>query len=192
MDTLGALDTLDRLVIVVGIVALIARQFRWRVADPRTILRLPLALLGFGAFTFAQEVFTGMALTAHTVVLLVAELALVGLLGTTMGWLMQFRPDGAGWRSRLSPRGLVLWALFVAIRVGIFALAARLGAPLLETTGAILLSFGLNRLANALVVRQRLARRATPARPAVSGAYADTGGDGRLRREEPWVVGRGL
>ncbi len=46
-----------------------------------------------------------------------------------------------------------------------FALAARLGAPLLETTGAILLSFGLNRLASALVVRRRLAWRETTAHP---------------------------
>ncbi len=121
MDTLG---DLDRFVVVISIVVLIARQFRWRAADPQTILRFPLALIGIGAFTFTQEVFTGAALTTRTGALLAAELALVGLLGTTMGWLMQFRAAGAGWRYRLSPRGLVLWALFVAIRVGIFALAA--------------------------------------------------------------------
>jgi len=46
-----------------------------------------------------------------------------------------------------------------------FALAARLGAPLLETTGAILLSFGLNRPASALVVQRRLARLTTGTRP---------------------------
>jgi len=158
MDTLGAFD---RIVVSVGIVVLIARQFRWRVADPQTILRFPLALIGIGALTFIQQIFGSVPLTARTVALLAAELALVGLLGTTMGWLMQFRVADAGWRYRLSPRGIVLWALFVAIRVGIFALAARFGAPLLETTGAILLSFGLNRLASALVVRRRLAWQGT-------------------------------
>ncbi len=115
MDTLG---NLDRLAVVVGIVVLIARQFRWRVADPRTLLRLPLALVGIGALTIAQEVFTGAALTARTVALLAAELALVGLLGATMGRLMQVRADAGRWRYRLSPRGIAFWALFVAIRVG--------------------------------------------------------------------------
>lgn len=173
MDTLG---TLDRFVVAVVIVVLIARQFCWRAADPQAILRFPLALIGIGALTFAQEVFTGTALTARTVALLAAELALVGLLGATMGWLMQLRADGAGWRYRLSPRGIVLWALFVAIRVGIFALAARVGAPLLETTGAILLSFGLNRLASAFVVRRHLVRlEATPRPDPSPEAHASLG-----------------
>jgi hypothetical protein len=161
MDTLG---NLDRLAVGVGIVVLIARQFIWRTADPRTLLRLPLALLSIGTLTLGQEVFGGAALTAHTSALLAAELALVALLGATMGGLMQLRADDTGWRYRLSPRGIALWALFVAIRVGMFALAARLGAPLLETTGAILLSFGLNRLASALIVRRRLAGRDAPVR----------------------------
>jgi len=168
MATLG---TLDRIAVVVGIAVLIVRQFRWRKADPRTILRFPLALVGIGVLTVAQELVTGTALTARAVALFAAELALVGLLGATMGRLMQFRADPAGWRYRLSPRGIALWALFVAIRIGAFALAARLGVPLLETTGAIVLSFGLNRLASTLVVRRRLARQGAMAGsdPAIGG-----------------------
>ena len=60
---------------------------------------------------------------------------------------------------RAGVRGLDRLALLMVIRVGIFALAARFGAPLPETTGAILLSFGINRLASALVVRRHLARQ---------------------------------
>ncbi|WP_163570375.1 hypothetical protein [Fodinicola feengrottensis] len=43
------------------------------------------------------------------------------------------------------------------IRVGSFVVAAQVGAHLLETTAAIMLSFGVNRLASSLVVRRRLA-----------------------------------
>ena len=87
--------------------------------------------------------------------LVVAELGLVAVTGTVMGYVTHFRRAGGRLQYRLTGVGLILWAVFVAIRVGNFALANLLGANVAEATGLILLSFGVNRLAAIAVVRRR-------------------------------------
>lgn len=87
--------------------------------------------------------------------LILAELALVAVTGTAMGYVTHFRSAGSRLQYRLTGVGLILWAAFVAIRVGNFGLANLLGANLAEATGLILLSFGVNRWAAIAVVRRR-------------------------------------
>jgi hypothetical protein len=87
--------------------------------------------------------------------LILGELVLVAGTGAAMGYVTGFRGAGRALQHRLTAPGLGLWAVFVAIRVGFFALAAALGANLLEASGVIVLSFGVNRLAASLVVRRR-------------------------------------
>jgi hypothetical protein len=88
-----------------------------------------------------------------------AELLLVAATGTLMGTRYRFRDAPAGQQCRLNRSGVVLWAVFVCIRVAALILAAQLGAKFLETTGAVLMSFATNRLAASLVVQRRAQQR---------------------------------
>jgi len=145
-SALGA--AVDDAVVGIGIGFLIYRQFRWRDADPGTILRLPLIIVACGVAAVVVDVLRGERLTAMDLTASVGELVLVSATGTVMGFATRFRGTHGSWQYKLSGWGIALWAAFLAIRIGSLVLASRLSAPLLETTGAIVVSFGVNRVAS--------------------------------------------
>ncbi len=144
----------DNAIVTVGIVILIVRQFIWRSAEVQRMLRLPVILIGLGLIYLLIELGGGFRwLTADW--FLLAELGLVALTGTAMGYVTRFRTVDAGLQYRLTGVGVGLWGVFIAIRIGSLALASMVGANLLDATGLILLSFGVNRLAAIAVVCRR-------------------------------------
>ncbi|HUR94306.1 MAG TPA: hypothetical protein VMY76_06970, partial [Gemmatimonadales bacterium] len=148
-------QTADDALVVVGIAVLIARQFIWRPAQLHRMLRLPLILIGAGmAYLVVELSDEGFRWVPGDRVIL-GELALVALTGTAMGYVTRFRTYQDHLQYKLTAPGIGLWLIFVAIRIGSLYLAAALGANLGDTTGLILLSFGLNRLAAVLIVRRR-------------------------------------
>lgn len=144
----------DDLLVGAGVTVLIVRQFLWRSAEMHRMLRMPVIVIGAGVVYLVIEL-------RHRLVwssadwLVFAELLLVAITGTIMGYVTRFRTVEGRLQYRLTRPGLALWAAFVGIRIGSFALAHLIGAHLLETTGMILVSFGANRLAASLVVRHR-------------------------------------
>jgi hypothetical protein len=144
----------DDVIITIGISVLIVRQFIWRSAELNRMLRMPVVVIAAGIACLAFELWAGFHWVAADW-LVVAELGLVAVTGTVMGYVTHFRRACGQLQYRLTGVGLILWAVFVAIRVGNFALANQLGANLAEATGLILLSFGVNRLAAIAVVRHR-------------------------------------
>lgn len=151
----------DYVIITVGIAVLIIRQFIWRSAELHRMLRLPALIIGAGIAYLVFEVWGGFAWVPADW-LIVAELGLVAITGTAMGYATHFRRTGGRLQYRLTWTGIILWAIFVAIRVGDFVLASTLGANLADATGLILLSFGVNRLAAIVVVRHRAEARIVP------------------------------
>lgn len=151
----GAINQIaDNVIIVVGIAVLIVRQFIWRSAELPRMLRMPAALIAAGIGYLVFELWGGFHwVTADWLIL--AELGLVAVTGTAMGYATHFRRAGSRLQYRLTGIGVILWAVFVVIRVGNFALANLLGANLAEATGLILLSFGVNRLTAITIVRRR-------------------------------------
>jgi hypothetical protein len=149
--------TLDHVLVTAGIVWLIARQFTWR--DVSDLLRWPVLLLAFGAISATLGVLHGERISLSGAAVFAAELLLVAATGTLMGTRYRFRDAPAGQQCRLNRSGVVLWAVFVCIRVAALILAAQLGAKFLETTGAVLMSFATNRLAASLVVQRRAQQR---------------------------------
>ena len=141
----------DDVLIAVVVGFLIVRQFQWRSAEPRRMLLMPLLVIAVGLVYLGFELGEGFQRADW---LLAGELVLVAGTGTAMGYVTRFR-QADGLQYRLTGAGIVLWALFLAIRIGSFALASVLGAHLLDATGLILVSFGVNRLAASLVVRHR-------------------------------------
>lgn len=145
---------LDDIIIAVGIVTLIVRQFIWRSTQLHRMLRLPVVIIGAGLVYLVIELWGGFHWVAGDWII-VGELALVAVTGTIMGLVTRFRALDAQLQYKLSRAGIWLWVLFIGIRLGSFYLASALGANLAEATGLILLSFGANRLAAILVVRRR-------------------------------------
>ncbi|MCZ2404703.1 hypothetical protein IV498_16340 [Paenarthrobacter sp. Z7-10] len=147
-------QAVDDIVIVVGIAILIVRQFIWRSAEISRMLRMPTLVIAAGIVYLPFELWGGISWrTADWLV--VAELGLVAFTGAAMGYVTHFRSAGGQLQYRLTGTGILLWGLFIVIRIANFALAGALGANLADATGLILLSFGVNRLAAILVVRRR-------------------------------------
>lgn len=153
----------DDVLITVGIVVLIVRQFVWRSTQLHRMLRLPVVIIATGLGYLVIELWGGFRWVEADWII-IGELLLVAVTGTVMGFVTRFRRVGQHLDYKLSPAGIWWWALFIAIRVGSFVLASSLGANLADATGLILLSFGTNRLAAILVVRRR-ARAALSAEP---------------------------
>jgi hypothetical protein len=154
----GTIDQVaDDVIVTVGIAILIVRQFIWRSAELRRMLRLPAIIMAVGLGYLVIELWGGFRWVPGDW-LIAGELALVALTGTAMGRVTRFRTDQGGLQYKLTTPGLALWAVFIGIRVGMFYLAGALGANLTDQTGLILLSFGVNRLAAAVVVRRRARR----------------------------------
>jgi len=155
----GAINQIaDDVIITVGIAILIVRQFIWRSAEPNRMLRMPIVVIAAGIAYLIFELWGGFHWVAADW-LVIAELGLVAVTGTVMGYVTHFRRAAGRLQYRLTGVGLILWAVFVAIRVGNFALANLLGANLAEATGLILLSFGVNRLAACAVVHRHSSPR---------------------------------
>lgn len=141
----------DDVLIAVAVGILIVRQFQWRSAEARRMLLMPLLVIAVGLVCLGFEIH-GLQRADW---LLVGELVLVAGTGAAMGRVTRFR-RADGLQYRLTGAGIALWAVLLAIRIGSFALASVLGARLLDATGLILVSFGVNRLAASLVVRHRI------------------------------------
>lgn len=160
----------DDAAVVGGIVFLVVRQFRWRSAEPRRMLLLPLVIVAVGAGYLGVELWTAVSLTSADWLILV-ELLLVALTGVVMGRVTRFRVIDTRLQYKLTGAGIWLWGLFVAIRVGSYYLAHTLGSRLAGATGPLLVSFGANRLLSVLVVRARARTyRGGAAGPASAGA----------------------
>ena len=159
--------TVDDLAVLAGVAWMIARQFTWR--PLAGAVWIPVLLVAAGTAVIAIELILG-RLVVHPVdgAMAAAELLLVALTGTAMGCRYRFRdsPESHRRQLRLDRSGLLLWAVFLAVRLGSVLLARAVGAHLVETTGAILISFGTNRLVAMLVAQHRDRRDGTvgPAR----------------------------
>ena len=153
---MSVLSIIETVATVFLLALLVLRQFQWKAASEARLLRLPAILILAGVVEFCVSLFRGEALTWEAIGALTVELVLVSTIGLIMGRLSILRVlDGQSFY-RLTRIGILLWALFLAVRIGSFALARVMGIHILETTGVILISFGLNRLASALVIRRRL------------------------------------
>lgn len=148
----------DDMLVGVGIAILIVRQFRWRSTDLRRMLVLPLVIIAVAVVYLVAELRAEPRGGAGDWVIL-GELAMVALTGTAMGYVTRFRTHQDQLQYKLTTPGLLLWVVFVGLRLGSFYLAAALGARLAAALGPILLSFGVNRVAAVLVVRRRARAR---------------------------------
>lgn len=103
----------DDVLIAVVVGFLIVRQFQWRSAEPRRMLLMPLLVIAVGLVYLGFELGEGFQRADW---LLAGELVLVAGTGTAMGCVTRFR-QADGLQYRLTGAGIVLWALFLVIRI---------------------------------------------------------------------------
>ncbi len=180
---MSVLSTIETVGIVFLLALLVLRQFQWKAASGARLLRLPAILILVGMVGLGRNLSGGETLTKGAIGILAVELVLVSMIGLIMGQLSMLRAIEGQEFYRQSSIGILLWALFLVVRIGSFALARAFGIHILETTGVILISFGLNRLASALVIRRRLmAELQRPSERSYTGTERGSTRDRMIRR----------
>jgi hypothetical protein len=158
----------DALLIVVAVVVVIARQFRAsRIDTGRRWWLLPAVL---AVVALREPVLVDAHHRTASVTLLIVELFTGLAIGAGWAWTSRIwtEPDGEVWSRSTKASGTV-WAVGIALRVGLFALGAAIGVH--QDTSALLLA-----LAATLLVRSGiLVRRAHSLRPAAAPAPAAYG-----------------
>lgn len=136
-----------------AIYAVVAAFVIYRQLVPRpvrgasTMFVLPLILAGYGAYSLLLSPPDG----AATYLILAGELAISAVAGVTRGFTIRFWVDSGGVpMQRGTWLTLLVWGLFIAVRVGGFALlGGALGTP------ELLLSFGISLLIQSTVTYLR-------------------------------------
>jgi hypothetical protein len=154
--------------IVLALLALILRQqLRWRSAA--RMLRIGTVLSVIGALMVFQQIGQSrldpfaLGYLVLTALFAVAAGFVMGLVSTVRSGADGSLEMRGGWW------GLALWVAYIAVRVGMsFAVVVLSGSQSSRTTGLILLSVGLARLASAAVATRR--PRAAGMSPAVRAA----------------------
>ena len=147
------------LVVVIGV-----RQVRWSALDESRIWRFPIIFGILGVVSLYQSG-SVTSVSSMDVALLAVEVVISIAFGCVMGLFTRIRPlaivtekvrfeSSAGWL------GLVLWVVFIGIRVGFGFWAAHSGSALGASTGVILIMVAINRASRGAVMATRLARLA--------------------------------
>ncbi|WP_028936608.1 hypothetical protein [Pseudonocardia spinosispora] len=150
---------------------IISRNLKGRfVAAPGRAYKLPLVLVALGLVEFGEA---HPALSPLAVLVIVADLVLTAVLGVARGCSIRLSLRDGYLYQRGGVPTLLLWALSIAVRVGVGLLAASLGVG--AAAGATLaLTFGISLVVQAMVVQHRVRGDGRPVRPA----------EGRTRRHE--------
>jgi hypothetical protein len=167
---------INGVILIVVVVWFGARRLRWTPMDFSRMLRLPVILGVVGVITVLPTMQKA-SLSTLDVSVLIVELVAAVAFGAATGAVTQFRPMTAAaiaahvekqdpakrgnaelvtHESRTPWIGMVLWLLFIGIRVGLGFWSSTDGSTLGTSTGVILVLLALNRGTAALVVRARM------------------------------------
>jgi hypothetical protein len=160
------LTTVADLVLGLAVIVLLCvRQLRWTAVRPSRMWRAPLILGAAGLFSLLGS--SNRVLTGDDIALLLLEAVIALGTGALMGRITVFRPITAvpatlrsgepapSLECRTGWTGVALWAVLIAVRIGVAVVGHRLGAVAVESTGVVLLVIALNRVARTAVVLAR-------------------------------------
>ena len=165
-------QTLTNAILILVLIGWVGyRQMVWRPVSIAKMWRFPAIMSVVGLVLIVQQVKPS-SLTPLDLAVVAGELVLSLAVGAWMGGIAHFRPlespiqvgrDAryiATYESRTGVLGIVLWALVIAVRVGVDVLASMAGSHLGTATGVIFLVFAANRAARTAVFSARLDRHA--------------------------------
>jgi len=168
---------------VIGIIGyVIFRQVRGEALRGKRTVVLPAVLTVIGFMDLHSG---GAHLGAADIACLIAGTAGSAAIGLAFGAVMRLESRGGHLWAQLPLRGLWLWAAMIAWRVVVILLATGLHAHVAASASTLLLSLGVNRLAQAAVIAARAMAMGVPFAPEKDGKIfmADTfsRGESRIR-----------
>jgi hypothetical protein len=183
---------------VIGIIGyVIFRQVQGEPLRGKRAVLLPAILTVIGFMNLRSG--GGAHLTGTDIGCLIVGTAGSAAIGLAFGAIMRLESRGGHLWAQLPPRGLWLWGALVAWRVVVMLLATGMHAHVAASSATLLLSLGVNRLAQALVIVPRAMAMGVPFAPERDGKVfmAETfnrgfgprgGASGRRRgtRQQPW------
>jgi hypothetical protein len=192
--------------VVLAVIAIIGyiivRQVQGEPLRGKRAVLLPVILTVIGFLNLRSG---GTHLTGADIACLVVGVAGSAVIGLAFGAITRLRERGGYLWAQLPLWGLWLWAALVAWRVLTMVLATGMHAHVAASTGTLLLSLGINRVAQAAVIVPRAMAMGVPFAPEKDGRsfMADTitrgagnrydasdrydaGARGRRTRRQPW------
>jgi hypothetical protein len=163
------------IIAVVGLIGyIIFRQVQGEPLRGKRAVLLPaiLTVIGFMNLRSAAH------LTAADIFCLVIGIAGSAAVGLAFGAITRLESRSGHLWAQLPLRGLWLWAVLVGWRVLVIILATGMHAPVAASTSTLLLSLGINRLAQAAVIVPRAMAMGVPFAPEK---------DGRVFMAERWT-----
>ena len=170
------------LIVVLALGWVISRNLKGRfvaTGEGGKVYRLPLILIVIGVIEFGQA---HPAITPVAVLVIGADLLLTAALGAARGYSIQLSTRDGYLYQRGGAPTLLLWALSIAVRVGLEFGAHSLGAGA-AASGTVVLTFGVSLVVQAFVLQSRVREDGRPVRPATdrrdSGRNGPGDGSGR-------------
>jgi hypothetical protein len=168
------------IVVVIGLIGyIIFRQVQGEPLRGKRAVLLPaiLTLVGFSNLRSG-----GGQLTSADILCLVIGTAGSAAIGVAFGAVTRLESRGGHLWAQLPLRGLWLWAALIGWRVLVMVLATGMHAHVAASTSTLLLSLGINRLAQAAVIVPRAIAMGVPFAPEKDGKVfmADTFSRGGL------------
>jgi hypothetical protein len=164
MHVMSAIEILA----VIGIIGyVIFRQVQGEPLRGKRTVLLPAVLTVIGLLNLHGS--AGAHVTGTDVACIVVGTAGSAAIGLAFGAIMRLESRGGYLWAQLPLRGLWLWAALVGWRVLVMVLASGLHAHIAASTATLLLSLGVNRLAQAAVVMVRATAMGVPFAPEKDG-----------------------
>jgi hypothetical protein len=151
-------ETVAVAVLVIGFVTY--RQTRWVPVKLSKLLRMPVIFAVAGALQIPsslKQLPRGWHLDALDVAVISGELVLALVVGWLMGRMTEIANVRGVTSSRLGGWGIAVWLIFIAVRIGLGVVASAWSAPLAALPVTVFFVVAAVKLAQLVVVRERLA-----------------------------------
>jgi hypothetical protein len=161
------MSVLDIVAVVAIVAYVIGKQLLGEHLRGRRLILLPVVLVAVG---LSQLVGHGHHAGTTDIVLIAVSAVVASTIGVIQGALMHLEArDGTLW-GRMPLRSLWLWMALVGSRIVVDVIAHGAGAYLAASTAPIILTLGINRLAQAAVVAPRALAAGIPFTPERNGS----------------------
>jgi hypothetical protein len=161
------MSVLDVLAAVAVVAYVIGRQLLGEQLRGKRLILLPLVLVVIGATELAGH---GHHPGTTDIALIVVGAVVAAGIGAAQGSMMRLEArDGTLW-GQMPRRSLLLWLALVLSRVLLDIVASGLGAHVAASTAPIILTLGINRLAQAAVIAPRALAAGIPFAPEKNGS----------------------
>ena len=160
------MDVLKIVAVIAIIGYVIARQLLGEPLRGKQLILLPVVLTVVGIYDLVKST---RQLAGVDIVFIAASAVLAAGVGVWQGSMMRLESrDGVLW-GRMPARSLWLWLAFIVARIGLSAMASGFEAHVAASTAPLLVTLGINRLAQAAAIAPKAFAAGVPFAPEEDG-----------------------